>query len=75
MLIVCKVNDSDFINGRAIIDNTVIMKKELCKWDTKYGIHADYKMFYKLHKKNICALIFLNFYLAVKFLKKIIMIK
>ena len=47
-----KVNDSDFINGRAIIDNTVIMKKELCKWDTKYGIHADYKMFYKLHKKK-----------------------
>jgi len=50
-----KVHDRGFINNRPLVDNTVLMKTKLCKWQTKYGIHADYKMFYKLHtKKHIC---------------------
>jgi len=47
-----RVKDFGFINGRPLIDNTVIMKTKLCKWQTKYGIHADYKMFYKLYSKK-----------------------
>ena len=47
-----KIKDYGFINGRPFVDNTVIMKTNLCKWQTKYGIHADYKMFYKLYSNN-----------------------
>lgn len=42
-----KIKSEDFIRGRTIIDNTIIMKKHLCRFNTKYGIHSDYRMFCK----------------------------
>ena len=42
-----KIKSEAFIRGRTIIDNTIIMKKHLCRFNTKYGIHSDYRMFCK----------------------------
>lgn len=43
-----KLDITNFLHGKPIIENTIIIKKELCKWNTKYNIHSDYKLYYNL---------------------------
>ena len=49
----CKVQADSFLYGCPMVNNTLLIKKDLCKWNArKYDIHADFNMLYKLFTKG-----------------------
>jgi len=48
-----KINEDSFLFGCPMVNNTLLIKKSLCKWnEDKYDIHADFNMLYKLFGKG-----------------------
>lgn len=49
----CKIQEDSFLYGCPMVNNTLLIKKHLCKWNAyKYDIHADFNMLYKLFSKG-----------------------